>query len=358
MITFAADVVILPQSRERDDVLLYRAGKSSLRLRREGVDVVAIAEQIQAGWDDVGVVGLERAWFGELLERLKSGGFLASDLGEHDLPEQVRARFERLLAYFSAFETAERSRFTYLRRLQGARVAVVGLGSLGSWVTMHLASNAIGEVHGVDGDIVELSNLSRQILYRTDDVGRVKAEAARRTVESYTTETSFVAHPRRVSSIGHAYQLIDELQPDLVIMSADAPRLRIGQWWARACFERGLSMLRVNALGVGPIGDGRDDLPCSQCDFKRRLAAIPNEDLLAEYRMEVEDSGPLRGPVLSTVVGVYASLAAHEAIAFLAGHREPVTRAGRLVFDPSSALTRLVSLKKDPACSVCGVGSG
>ena len=88
-------------------------------------------------------------------------------------------RYRRNLEFFSYFKTeGNTTNFDYQARLRSSKVTVLGLGGLGSFVALSLVSAGVGDVLLVDYDNVELSNLNRQVLYTSSDIGRLKTEAA------------------------------------------------------------------------------------------------------------------------------------------------------------------------------------
>ena len=91
-----------------------------------------------------------------------------------------RARYDRQLRYFSDLAPGATPPSEYQRRHEKARVAMLGLGGLGSWAAYALACCGVGELVLVDGDRVEESNFNRQILYREHDVGRPQDGGRRR----------------------------------------------------------------------------------------------------------------------------------------------------------------------------------
>lgn len=104
------------------------------------------------------------------------------------------------------------------RRLSRARVLVVGAGGLGSPVLLYLAAAGVGTLGIIDDDAVELSNLQRQIVHGTDDVGRLKAESARDAIVAANPSTRVQAHPFRLTAL-NVLPLFE--QYDLIIDGAD-----------------------------------------------------------------------------------------------------------------------------------------
>ena len=103
------------------------------------------------------------------------------------MPARDRARYDRQLRYFGDLAPGATPPSEYQRRLREARVALLGLGGLGSWAAYALACCGVGELVLVDGDRVEESNFNRQILYRERDIGRLKAEAAAEALAAFNS---------------------------------------------------------------------------------------------------------------------------------------------------------------------------
>jgi len=92
--------------------------------------------------------------------------------------------YDRQMLYFSQVESESLPSFVYQERLKGQRVAVLGLGGWGTWTSLNLALQGFGSIRLVDGDIVERSNLNRQVLYREEHIGTLKVDAAAETLRS------------------------------------------------------------------------------------------------------------------------------------------------------------------------------
>lgn len=92
--------------------------------------------------------------------------------------------YDRQMLYFAQVDADKQPSFIYQERLKAQRVAVLGLGGWGSWISLNLALQGFGALRLVDGDDVELSNLNRQVLYRESQVGMPKAMAAAETLKS------------------------------------------------------------------------------------------------------------------------------------------------------------------------------
>ncbi len=223
------------------------------------------------------------------------------------------------------------------KALKASRALVVGAGGLGSPAAMYLAAAGVGTLGLVDFDVVDLSNLQRQLLHGTPDVGRPKLESAADRLRALNPEVTLRLHPLRLSS-ENALSLF--AQYDLVLDGTDtfATRYLIND----ACVLSGkpnvsASVFRFEGqLSVFCTRDG----PCYRC-----LYPEPPPPGLSPSCGE--------GGVLGVVPGVVGTLQATEALKVLAGIGEPLI--GRLLtFDALAMSFRQFKVKKDPGCPVCG----
>jgi adenylyltransferase/sulfurtransferase len=223
------------------------------------------------------------------------------------------------------------------RRLKEAAVLIVGAGGLGSPAGLYLAAAGIGRIGIADGDTVDLSNLQRQVLFTTADVGKPKAETAAERLHALNPGITLEAHPLRVSA-QNAADLVARY--DLVIDATDnfPTRYLLND----AC------VLGKKPLLYGAIVQfhGQVSLfapphgPCYRCLFPEPPPAgtVP---------------GCAEGGVLGVLPGVIGTLQATEAIKWILGAGRSL--AGRLLlYDAQATEFRELTIGRDPACPVCG----
>ncbi|MEM9810214.1 MAG: HesA/MoeB/ThiF family protein [Pseudomonadota bacterium] len=222
-------------------------------------------------------------------------------------------------------------------KLAAAKVLIVGAGGLGCPILAYLAAAGAGTITICDGDHVELSNLQRQILYTEHDIGRPKAEAAAERLSSLNSEIT-IHVTQGVMTDDNARDII--AGHDLVIEGID--RIKGRHMINRGCLEAGVPLLSSAASRfegqVGLFRPGKDDHPCYAC----LVPESADDDGLCD-----------RDGVLGPVVGMVGSLAATEALKFLAGI-EPSLEKSLLILDAKQGTVRRVGLARDPACTVCG----
>jgi molybdopterin/thiamine biosynthesis adenylyltransferase/rhodanese-related sulfurtransferase len=222
-------------------------------------------------------------------------------------------------------------------KLLAARVAVVGAGGLGCPAALYLAAAGVGTIGLVDADVVDLSNLQRQVLYATGDVGRPKLAVAEERIRALNPEVKLELHPVRLS----AANALDVLAPyDIVIDGSDNFPTRYLVNDACALLGKPLvygAILRFE--GQVSFFDARRG-PCYRCLFPEPPApgTVPS----------CGEAG-----VLGVLPGVVGTLQATEALKFVCGVGE--TLLGRFVhYDALELRFGEFHFEKDPACALCG----
>ena len=214
---------------------------------------------------------------------------------------------------------------------------MVGAGGLGCPAALYLASSGVGRLTIADADNVDLTNLQRQILYRTDSVGAKKVEEARRALAAVNPEVQIVTLAKRVEGND-----VDRLvaAADVVLDCSDnfATRHALN----RACVKHRKPLVSGAAIrfdGQLMVFDLRSaDAPCYACLF-------PEEG-------EVEEVQCSTMGVLAPLTGAIGAMQALEAVKLLAGAGE--TPRGQLtLIDAKTSELRSVRVNKDPACAVC-----
>ena len=217
---------------------------------------------------------------------------------------------------------------------------MVGAGGLGCPAALYLAASGVGRLTLADADDVDLTNLQRQILYRTDSVGAKKVEEARKALAAVNPEVQIVPLAKRVDGND-----LDRLvaAADVVLDCSDnfATRHALN----RACVKHRKPLISGAAIrfdGQLMVFDLRSaDAPCYACLF-------PEEG-------EVEEVQCSTMGVLAPLTGAIGAMQALEAVKLLAGAGE--TPRGQLtLFDAKASELRSVRVKKDPGCAVCGAG--
>jgi len=223
------------------------------------------------------------------------------------------------------------------RKLKAAKVLCIGAGGLGSPVAMYLTAAGVGTIGLVDFDVVDFSNLQRQLLHGTSDVGRSKLESARDRLEALNPEVRIETHETLLNS-ENALELFAPY--DVIVDGTDnfPTRYLVND----ACVLLG----KPNAYGSIFRFEGQasvfgaPDGPCYRC-----LYPEPPPPGLVPSCAE--------GGVLGVLPGIIGTIQAMETIKLILGVGEPLV--GRfLIFDALRMKFRELKLRKDPDCPVCG----
>jgi len=221
------------------------------------------------------------------------------------------------------------------QRLLATSVLLVGVGGLGCPVAQYLAAAGIGRLGLLDDDIVERSNLQRQILFTVDDLGRNKAEAAAARLARTNLDVELVPIVERIVA-SNAERLVDGW--DLVVDGSDnfATRYVVND----ACVLSGGTLITGSIYQFeGQVTVVRSPLgPCYRCIFP----APPAE------QAPCREAG-----VLASLAGVVGTIMATEVLKLAVGHESSLV--GRLLLvDVHDSAYRSVRIKPDPRCSLCG----
>jgi adenylyltransferase/sulfurtransferase len=223
-------------------------------------------------------------------------------------------------------------------RLLQSHVAIIGAGGIGSPAIQYLAAAGVGQLTVIDDDAVALSNLQRQVLFATADIGRPKADAAREAVARLTPDVAVIPITQRITA-DNAETLL--AGADAVLDGCDNFETRLAVSDAATALKIPLISAAVGQF-EGQLGVYRGweaDKPCYRC-------LVGNDPGRAD--MSCADQG-----VVGALTGILGSMAALEAIRALVPFGED--SAGKLLIADLMALRfRTLILPKDPGCPACG----
>ena len=243
-------------------------------------------------------------------------------------PEQVK-RYSRHLIMNDVGSSGQ-------RKLLDAKVLILGAGGLGSPSAIYLALAGVGTIGLVDFDVVDLSNLQRQVLHHTSDVGRSKLESARDNIKAYNPDINVVLHETRLES-ENAMEIIGNY--DMVINGADnfATRYLVND----ACYLLNKPLIDGSIL----IFDGQSTVftpgnGCYRCLFPSPPppGMVPN----------CAEAG-----VVGALTGLVGSIQSTEALKYILGIGESL-ESRLLIIDALSMTFREFKLKRNPNCPLCG----
>ena len=222
------------------------------------------------------------------------------------------------------------------RKLIDAKVLVIGAGGLGGPVALYLALAGVGTIGIVDFDIVELSNLQRQILHQNKDVGVRKVVSARETLEAYNPDVNVILHEEPIDST-NAMDIIPNY--DIIVNGADN-------------FPTRYLVNDASYLAGKPLVDGSILLFDGQAS-----TYIPGQGC---YRCVFPEPPPpgevpscAEAGVLGALPGIIGTIQATEVIKLILGKGEPL--AGRMLLLDALAMDfRIVKVRRNSKCPLCG----
>jgi molybdopterin/thiamine biosynthesis adenylyltransferase len=262
-----------------------------------------------------------------------------------------RERYDRQLRYYADLAGRETPASEYHRRIRSARVALLGVGGLGSWAAYALACCGVGELVLVDGDVVEESNFNRQILYRERDIGRPKTEAAAEALAEFDSACRLTTVPRRLDSVDSVSAVIEGA--DFVVNAADWPAHDIERWVNAACVAAGLPFITMShsppVARVGPLYVP-GTTGCYACQESAYRETHPLYDELVERRRGRPSPAPTLGPACAFVGGQVALETLHQ----VTGLCPAATLGAALLYDLRTMRVTREPVPRVPGCEVCG----
>ncbi|NEB01812.1 ThiF family adenylyltransferase [Streptomyces sp. SID13726] len=301
---------------------------------------------------------------------LLAAGFVDDALAAVPVPPREEDRYSRGVPLLRWMDLTPRtSPWDAQLRLREARVLLIGVGGTGGHAAQSLVASGIGHVHCVDPDVVELSNLNRQPLYRERDIGRPKVESAVGTLRGLNSDVTVTGERREVRGVGDLGELVRGLGAgrdsgpvgtpatapayDLLAQGADRPD-DLRRWTNRVCLDAGLPW--VDAGYRGPLVTAGVYVPgqgaCWEC---LRAGEIARRDLRLGPGQDPEVASPRMpwNPASAVTAGLSGALLAHTALALLTGvpALEPGFRFGvNLMLPGDQVHHRAPRLLDCPAC--------
>jgi len=229
-------------------------------------------------------------------------------------------------------------------KLLNSRVLVIGAGGLGSPVLLYLAAAGVGTLGIIDDDDVDLSNLQRQILHTTADVGQAKVQSAAETIHAINPDVKVVTHKTRFDA-SNALELLSEY--DLVADGSDnfSTRFLVNDacYFAKVALVSG-AILRfdgqVATYKPHVLNEDGEAGPCYRCIFR-------------EAPPEGQIPSCAEAGVLGALCGMIGSLQATEVLKELMGIGVSLS-GSLLICDGLETTFRKITVKRDPGCPLCG----
>lgn len=335
------------------DLILHRpSAEGDIRIEQPNEE----ERRLLAAVDGTRTIEQLRAEFGakevdELIAQLAELEAINDAADDERLAPAELARFDRQLRYFSDVATGGLNAAECQERLRAAKIAVLGVGGLGSWAAIALACCGIGEMWLIDGDEIEISNLNRQILFTEADIGRPKVEVAAERLRAFDSACPITATRRRLESEGDIAEFI--AGSDIVIDAADWPAHDIERWCNAACFKAGIPYLTMSHFPpiarVGPLYVPGETgcFVCQEIAYRREY---PLFDVYIEQRRAKPSPAATLGPACGLIGGHVALDVMH----LLTGLSKPSTHGVAHLYDLRTMAVKHEPVVPEPDCPVCG----
>jgi adenylyltransferase/sulfurtransferase len=266
-----------------------------------------------------------------------SGGYAKwKDLGH---PVQVdkqmsTEQLERYSRHFLLSQIGEKGQ----AKLLDAKVLLIGAGGLGSPTGLYLTAMGVGTIGIVDLDVVDISNLQRQIVHTNDRVGTSKVESARQTLTALNPDVKIIGHEERIDRT-NAMEILG--QYDIIVNGADnfPTRYLVND----ACVFLGKPIVDASIFkfeGQATVYDSANGGPCYRCLYPEP----PPPGMVPSC----QDAG-----VLGSLCGTMGSIQATEVAKLIVGFGEPLV-GKLLMYDALKSQFRVLKARRDPSCPVCG----
>ncbi|MBT3344250.1 MAG: HesA/MoeB/ThiF family protein [Gemmatimonadetes bacterium] len=250
-------------------------------------------------------------------------GDAESGLTPRDLNDYDRSRYDRQMMVDGWGEEGQ-------QRLAASTVFIAGVGGLGSPVSIYLAAAGVGRLVLCDIDVIDLSNLNRQVLYADADVGQPKASVAAAALRRLNEQIEIVEHVERMTADN-----IDDLagSSDLIVDCLDnfPTRYVLNE----LCLRQGMPLVHAGVWGL-----------------QAQVAFLQPPQTACLQCLFPEAPPPSKFPVVGAAPGVAGCLQAMEALKYLAGVGTNLTDR-LLMIDGLDGGTRSVRLRRDPSCPAC-----
>ena len=332
-----------------DRLYLIRSGSEDLEIRdADDVDRALLKLLSQAELTagelasclalDAGAVDLK-------LEALDRADALAPDARSAPLGPDDAERFSRQLPYLAEYGD-ERD---LQRRLMAARIVVLGCGGLGTWALAALASAGVRHFRLVDDDTIDLSNLNRQAIYRSDQIGRAKTEVAADWLRGFDPNIEVETVPLRVDGIPAALRVTEDA--DLLVLVADEPPYQLGRWVGAASLELGVPFIAAGQvppmIRIGPLY-----LPGQTACFACHETALRALSMAYDAYVQHAQSSPIRSATLGPASAIVGAMLAMEVVHLLIGV-EPATAGHAVTVDIRTWDVDRHPVPCDPRCDAC-----
>jgi molybdopterin/thiamine biosynthesis adenylyltransferase len=261
-------------------------------------------------------------------------------------------RWSRNIEFFASYCKAGENKYSHQEKLKSIKVTILGLGGVGSNIAYNLAAMGVCNIKAVDFDVVELSNLNRQIIYNESDIGQLKSAIARKRISEFLPNANIDFSNVEISSSKDIENII--AGQDIVICAIDHPREKVIDWLNSACVNNNIPFLcgsldskLITYYSIIPGKTGciecwKNDVDSSTLIFQK---LIQNENFVSAHSPNLAIM-----PFISLVAGFVTT----EFLKITTGISQAQSLGKLCTFDFTTSQTSVSeSWKRNPKCSAC-----
>ena len=273
-------------------------------------------------------------------------------------PEKMNSyeteRYKANLNYFSLFTPISGNKYSVQERINEAKIALLGVGGLGSQILYHLSALGFHNIKALDFDKLDISNFNRQLLYSEADLGAYKIEMAKQRIEQFNPNVNLQITNKKIESSEDVLRHIEGTE--FVVCVADRPTLDIQNWVNEAVVKAGLPMVSGGVLNTR----GRfftmipSETGCVRCHSDQLRDGGSNQGrALLDYMRSIDFQR--KNAAISSNVAMLAGMIVSELLKLVTGFEKPTALGRVMEFNfRSYTISELSSWKRNEECPVCG----
>lgn len=276
---------------------------------------------------------------------------IVSNLSQAGLVYQTRkcpAQMERYHRHLLYFHSVGLDPIKAQNRVMQTRIALWGVGGIGNWVSAGLVGSGLKEIRLFDFDTVELTNLTRQVLFTESDIGESKIKIAAEQLSRRNSDTKITAHSVNIDGIDSVYDKMQDI--DLLVLSADKPR-EIHAWAEEVCTKLNIPHITVGYTdGIGIVGPMNipNETSCYYC------GRTPEKDANRSIsRFQSKMNSAYQAPSFGPVNSIVSSIAVAEIYKLICEFGEVKTKEKMLNIDIRNMTPVYAPKAKDSNCIHC-----
>lgn len=296
----------------------------------------------------------------DVIQQVENVGYILEDAQFDNsslVSDKLKERHSRTINFLSNFDKeGYEQKYIYMNKILNSNVLVIGLGGVGSSITYNLAALGVNRIIGLDFDRVDLTNLNRQILYKENDIGKFKVDAAKNTVNAFNSDTEFIPLNKELRSDNEIEKIIKKYNVDFVFCAADKPPLKIYEWINQACLNTntpwiygGNSEVTSYFQTIIPYKSA-----CYECKKANYESWNDSEEAISKYNSASKNGYHAQNNCIAPSSSALASFMTFEFIKIITGCAQPLSLNKLSVFDYITYSFSFEYFNRLKSCEACG----